>query len=230
MRTALVTGANRGIGLETAKRLAADGHRIVLGVRDVALGEEARSQLPGASPRHVVLQVDVADPESIRSAMRQLESDGIEIDILVNNAGFLEEGDALKAPIESMDAHWRINIRGPWLLIQECLPGMQARGFGRIVNVSSGGGSFGEGSMMIGHAAYAVTKAALNALTVTTAGIVEGDVKVNAACPGWVRTRMGGDEAPRTVEEGADGIVWLATLDANGPHGGFYRDREPVPW
>jgi NAD(P)-dependent dehydrogenase (short-subunit alcohol dehydrogenase family) len=84
--------------------------------------------------------------------------------------------------------------------------------------------------MMTGHATYAVTKAALNALTVCTAALVEGDVKINAACPGWVRTRMGGDAAPRSVDEGAGGIVWLATLPADGPHGGFFRDGEAVPW
>jgi NAD(P)-dependent dehydrogenase (short-subunit alcohol dehydrogenase family) len=105
---------------------------------------------------------------------------------------------------------------------------MIERGYGRVVNVSSGAGSFAEG--LEGPPAYAVSKAALNALTVRLATETRGDVKVNAACPGWVRTRMGGSGAPRSVEEGADTIVWLATLGPDGPTGGFFRDRQPIEW
>lgn len=105
---------------------------------------------------------------------------------------------------------------------------MVERGYGRAVNVSSGYGSFAEG--LEGPAAYALSKVALNAHTLRLASEVSGDVKVNAACPGWVRTRMGGSGATRSVEQGADTIVWLATLDGDGPSGGFFRDRERIGW
>ena len=110
---------------------------------------------------------------------------------------------------------------------QAFVPGMLERGYGRVVNVSSGGGSFGEG---IGPMAYGASKAALNALTVKIAEAVRGDVKANAMCPGWVRTDMGGSGAPRSPEQAADTLVWLATLPPDGPNGGFFRDRHPIPW
>jgi NAD(P)-dependent dehydrogenase (short-subunit alcohol dehydrogenase family) len=225
-KTALVTGANRGIGARTAQLLSERGLRMILAVRDPAAGEEILASLHGDG--HEVLALDVEDPASIRQAIDALSTTSV--DVLVNNAGVLRAGDALNADPTDMDLSWRVNVRGPWMLVEGLVPGMVERGYGRVVNVSSGGGSFGEGSMMTGHATYAVTKAALNALTVCTAALVEGDVKINAACPGWVRTRMGGDAAPRSVDEGAGGIVWLATLPADGPHGGFFRDGEAVPW
>lgn len=225
-KTALVTGANRGIGARTAQLLSERGLRMILAVRDPAAGEEILASLHGDG--HELLALDVADPASIGQAIDALSTTSV--DVLVNNAGVLRAGDALDADPEDMDLSWRVNVRGPWMLVEGLVPGMVERGYGRVVNVSSGGGSFGEGSMMTGHAPYAVTKAALNALTVCTAALVEGDVKINAACPGWVRTRMGGDAAPRSVDEGAGGIVWLATLPADGPHGGFFRDGEAVPW
>ena len=227
-RTALVTGANRGLGAQTAKDLARRGLRVLLGVRDVDAGQSIRSRLDAGD--HRVIALDVADRLSIRRALRELADDGIDVDVLVNNAGVLLEGDALAATHDQMESSWRVNVQGAWELMQGVLGGMIARGYGRVVNVSSGGGSFGEGTMMAGHATYAVSKAALNALTVVTASVVSGDVKINAVCPGWVRTRMGGDGAPRSVEEGAAGIVRLATLEADGPHGGFFRDDESIPW
>ncbi len=225
-KTALVTGANRGIGARTAQLLSERGLRVIVAVRDRAAGEPTLTSLHGDG--HELLELDVADPASIRRALDALSSGPV--DVLVNNAGVLCPGDALNADPDDMDLSWRVNVRGPWMLLEGLLPGMVERGHGRVVNVSSGGGSFGEGSMMTGHATYAVTKAALNALTVCSAALVEGDVKINAACPGWVRTRMGGGGAPRSVDEGAGGIVWLATLPADGPHGGFFRDGEAVPW
>ena len=225
-RTALVTGANRGIGAQTARGLAEAGLRVVLGVREPSSAHEVLGSLSGDG--HRIVGIDVADPAWVDRAVAEVRD--LPVDVLVNNAGVLDEGDALHIEDGVLDREWAVNVRGPWSLIRALVPGMVERGYGRVVNVSSGGGSFGEGSMMAGHAAYAVTKAALNALTVVTAEIVTGDVKVNAVCPGWVRTRMGGDSAPRSVEEAADGIVWLATLAADGPHGGFFRDGEPIPW
>lgn len=228
-RTALVTGSNRGLGAQTAKELAQVGMRLVLAARNADAAEIVRRGLqPGD---HRVLALDVGDRTSIRRALRELADDGVEVDVLVNNAGVLHEGDALSARGDRAEESWRVNVQGPWELMQRLVPGMVSRSYGRVVNVSSGGGSFGEGTMMTGHAAYAVSKAALNALTVVIAAQVDGQtVKINAACPGWVRTRMGGDGAPRSVEEGTAGIVTLATLGEDGPHGGFFRDGAPVPW
>lgn len=120
-----------------------------------------------------------------------------------------------------------INTVGPFRTCQAFVPAMVERGYGRVVNVSSGGGSFGEG---LGPAAYAVSKAALNALTVKVSQALRGDVKANAMCPGWVRTDMGGSGAARSTEEATDTLVWLATLTSDGPNGGFFRGRKPIPW
>jgi NAD(P)-dependent dehydrogenase (short-subunit alcohol dehydrogenase family) len=226
-RTALVTGANRGLGFEVARRLLRLGHRVLLGARDLQLGVEAARALASEGDVRAVA-LDVASPGSIVSALDGVASDGCDVDVLVNNAGVYPHGGVLDAS----DAAWNdaiaANFTGPLSLARLLVPAMIARGFGRVVNVSSGFGSFGEG--LSGPAPYAVTKAALDALTKKLAQEVRGDVKVNACCPGWCRTRMGGAAASRSVAEGADVIVWLATLAADGPNGGFFRDRKPIPW
>ncbi|MEO1000763.1 MAG: SDR family NAD(P)-dependent oxidoreductase [Pseudomonadota bacterium] len=127
-----------------------------------------------------------------------------------------------------LSATLAVNTVAPAALIGALGPGMAARGWGRIVNVSSGWGSFDEG--LGGPAAYAISKAALNAVTVRGARALGPAVKVNAACPGWVRTRMGGAGADRAPEEGAETPLWLATLPDDGPTGGFFRDRSPIAW
>ena len=230
-RTAFVTGGNRGIGLAICEGLAARGLPIVLGSRDEANGEAAARTLreQGGSVR--VEQIDVAEPDSIDACYERLRSDGVAVDVLVNNAGIYPENDALDATIDQLDRAWTVNTRGPWLLVKKFVPDMIDRGYGRVVNMSSGSGSFGEG-LDPEHAAYAASKSALNALTMTLdAALPDGpDVKVNAMCPGWVHTRMGGEAAPRTPEEGADTALWLATLSPDGPSGGFFRDRERIPW
>lgn len=131
-------------------------------------------------------------------------------------------------PGEEFERSLRTNLLAPYDLIRLVLPGMIQRGYGRIVNVSAGGGLFSEG--LDGPVAYSVSKAALNALTLRISRDLPADVKVNSMCPGWVRTRMGGDDAPQSVEEGADTALWLATLPADGPSGEFFRCRKTVPW
>ncbi len=132
------------------------------------------------------------------------------------------------SPARTIADAMAVNFVGALWTARAWMPGMNRRGYGRVVDVTSGYGSFSEG--LGGPAAYAVSKAALNALTVRLSQEARGDVKVNAACPGWVRTRMGGSGAPKSVEEGADTIVWLATLPPDGPSGGLFRNRQPVPW
>ena len=230
-RTALVTGGNRGIGLAICEGLAERGLNIVLGSRDEANGEAAARPIREDGGTVRVEQIDVAEPDSIDACYERLDADGVAVDVLVNNAGIYPENDALDATIDQLDRAWTVNTRGPWLLVKAFVPDMIERGYGRVVNMSSGSGSFGEG-LDPQHAAYAASKSALNALTLTLdQALPDGsDVKTNAMCPGWVHTRMGGEAAPRTPEEGADTALWLATLSPDGPSGGFFRDRERIPW
>jgi NAD(P)-dependent dehydrogenase (short-subunit alcohol dehydrogenase family) len=213
--TILITGANRGIGLATARQLAKLGHSVLLGSRDLKAGEAAAASLrgpaPNASPLDVTpIHLDLADPATIDAAVDSIERSGRSLDVLVNNAGVLHERPLLELTDRQIADSLAVHLTGPIRLMRALVPGMIARGYGRIVNVSSGWGSFAEG--MGGPGAYGVTKAALNALTVRLSKELPAAVKINAMCPGWVRTRMGGDAADRTPDEGAATAVWLATL------------------
>jgi len=227
-KTALVTGANRGIGKAIVAGLVqnSDLHlRVLLGSRDVKKGMEAAKDLPDGVE---VVAIDVGSRDALKEQVREIEASFGPVDILVNNAGILHRGEILEAEEEGFDETLRVNVTGPFDLIRLVLPGMKERGFGRIVNVSSGWGSFNEG--LEGPVSYAVSKAALNALTVAAARNLPANVKVNSMCPGWVRTDMGGMDAARSPEEGADTAIWLATLNDDGPSGGFFRDRKPIGW
>jgi NAD(P)-dependent dehydrogenase (short-subunit alcohol dehydrogenase family) len=226
-RTALVTGGNRGIGLEACRQLADSGMRVVLGARNPEKGEDAARKLRDGGLGVTSEQLDVADSRSVEDCVRRLADAGTEIAVLVNNTGVYPTEGVFSMSEETLVMALEVNTVGPFRTCRALVPGMTQRGYGRVVNVSSGGGSFGEG---LGPAAYAVSKAALNALTVKVSQAVHGDVKVNAMCPGWVRTDMGGSGAPRSPEEAANTLVWLATLPADGPNGGFFRDREPILW
>ena len=226
-RTALVTGGNRGIGLEACRQLAKEGMQIVLTARDPENGAEAARKLQNEGLGVTFEQLDITDGRSVADCAGRLSDTGTEIDVLVNNAGVYPTEDVFSVSEETFVQALDINTVGPFRTCQTFVPAMVERGYGRVVNVSSGGGSFGEG---LGPAAYAVSKAALNALTVKVSQAVRGDVKANAMCPGWVRTDMGGSGASRSTEEAADTLVWLATLPGDGPNGGFFRDRRPIPW
>jgi NAD(P)-dependent dehydrogenase (short-subunit alcohol dehydrogenase family) len=227
-RTALITGGNRGIGLETCRALADQGLRVILTARDPALGEEAVAGLQ-ATNRDVRFEpLDVASEDSLRDCGTRLRSAGVHIDVLVNNAAIYPQNRLLTAPPERLQSTIETNFLGPVRLCRAFVPAMVQSGYGRVVNVSSGYGAFSDG--LDGPALYCLTKAALNAATLILSQEVTGDVKINAACPGWVRTRMGGSGANRSVEQGADTIVWLATLPKSGPTGGFFRDRKRIEW
>ncbi len=221
-RTALVTGSNRGIGFAICRALAQQGLAVVLTAREEAEGRRAEAELRAEGLDVVYYPLDVSSPRSIDACRGLLEKDGIEVDALINNAGIYPGSDAVSVELAMIDEAWAVNARGPWLLCQAFVSRMRQRGYGRVVNISSGGGAFSE-ALAPDHAAYAVSKAALNALSLCLARSLDGDIKVNAMCPGWVRTRMRGSGAPRSPEEAADTAVWLATLPNDGPSGGFFR-------
>jgi NAD(P)-dependent dehydrogenase (short-subunit alcohol dehydrogenase family) len=227
-RTALVTGANRGIGLAVARRLAELGHSVLLGSRDPSAGEAAAEPVRRLGLDVVPVHVDLTVPATIDAAIDGIHKSGRTVDALINNAGVLHEEPLLELTDAQIAESIAVHLTSPWRLVRLLAPGMVARGYGRIVNVSSGWGSFAEG--MDGPGDYGITKAALNALTVRLAKELPASVKVNAMCPGWVRTRMGGASATRSPEEGADTAVWLATLPDDGSTGGFFRDRSPIDW
>jgi len=232
---ALVTGANRGIGLEIVGQLARRGMTAVLAARSLAKGKAAAASLSAEGIEIPVIALDVTDGDSVRAAVADIIARFGRIDVLVNNAGILEEGfnpedaSVFDAPIDRVTKTFATNTVGPLRLIEAIVPGMRARGYGRVVNLSSGAGQLSD--MGAGYPAYRMSKAALNALTrITAAELGRGNVKINAMCPGWVRTAMGGPNATRTVDKGAETAVWLATLPADGPSGGFFRDMKPFPW
>jgi NAD(P)-dependent dehydrogenase (short-subunit alcohol dehydrogenase family) len=238
-RVALVTGANRGIGYEISRQLAQKGITVVMGGRDARNGRAACDRL-GRPDLNVYYQaLDVTEEISIRSAVAAIEAARGRLDILVNNAGIYPDSGAaaLDVSMETVRRSLLTHTLGPLLLCQLCIPIMRRGGYGRIVNLASAMGSFAEmtdrksASFGLKSPAYRLSKAGLNAVTVMVAKEVSGEnILVNSCCPGWVRTDMGGPEAPLGPEQGADTPVWLATLEDGGPSGGFFRERARIPW
>ncbi len=230
-RIALVTGGNRGIGFEVCRQLAQREFTVLLTGREAAKAETAAKELSSAG---IIgpLVLDVADEHSIKNAAAEVAARHGRLDVLINNAGInydtwetVVNADINGTVMETITT----NLLGPWRICQAFLPMLRKSQAARIVNVSSESGSLAK--MGAGPPAYQVTKAALNALTRTLAGELRGArILVNAVCPGWVATDMGGAGAPRSVSEGASGIVWAATLPDGGPSGGFFRDGKPMPW
>lgn len=227
-RVALVTGANRGIGREIATGLTALHHRVAVCARRL---DEATAAAEEIGHDAFAVQLDVTDPVSIDRAVAAVLQVAGHIDVVVNNAGgHYDEG---RRPSEMTDDDLRdafeVNTIGPWRLVRATLPHLLAQRWGRIVNVSSRSGTFS--ATWANAPAYGVSKAALNMLTLQLAKELHGTgVIVNACCPGWVRTRMGGDDAERSVEEGADTPIWLATLPGPGPTGLLFADRAVIEW
>jgi NAD(P)-dependent dehydrogenase (short-subunit alcohol dehydrogenase family) len=220
---AVVTGGNRGLGLEVCRQLAAAGHEVILASRDLDKGDRAAAGLEG-DVRAVALDVD--DDASVHAAAAELAR----VDVLVNNAAILYDTSNRAETVDLGLVHegMETNLFGAWRCVQAFLPLLRRSEHPRIVNVSSGGGQLN--GMGGGTPTYGVSKAALNALTLKLAGELRGEgFLVNAVCPGWTATDMGGGGG-RPVAEGAAGIVWAATLPDDGPTGGFFRDRERLEW
>jgi NAD(P)-dependent dehydrogenase (short-subunit alcohol dehydrogenase family) len=236
VRTALVTGGNRGLGFETARQLARSGYHVILTARDFGKAEAAAHALRSEGLDVAPLELDVASDANCER-LRRIGA----IDALVNNAGVMTESDEnpLAAGLLSRSAldvapgllreAFETNTLGAYRVIQAVAPGMRERGYGRIVNVSSGLGQLND--MGGGYPAYRVSKTALNALTrIFASELRDRGVLVNSVCPGWVKTDMGGPQARLEPEEGVRTIVWAATLPGDGPTGGFFRNLEPIPW
>jgi len=227
---AVVTGANRGIGREVVRALAASGYLVVLGSRDPARGEAAAAGLGGASAGVVACALDVADDASVRAAAAWVGDALGRCDALVNNAAIDYDTDAraTTADLDRVHRAMETNLFGAWRTALALLPLLRQSPRPRIVNVSSGSGSLAD--MSAGTPAYSVSKAALNALTRILAAELRSErVLVNAVCPGWVATDMGG-AGGRPVADGAASVTWAVLLGDDGPTGGFFRDGRPVAW
>lgn len=268
MKTILVTGGNRGIGLEVCRQLDALGYRVILGSRDYLKGKAAGRSL---SENVVVHQLDVTNEESIQRLFTHMEKEYGKLDVLINNAGvgevppetgksllsgarsFAEKNmagarkvfqavvpllrktgilshklGAKDVPLEHVRYIMETNLYGPWRMIQVFVPLLKKSPQGRIINVSSGNGVLK--NLTGEYPGYSLSKAALNALTVMLSHELKRDkTSVNAMCPGWVKTDMGGPDAPLTVAEGAEGVVWLATREEI-PTGKFFQNREETGW
>lgn len=228
---ALVTGSNRGIGLELARQLAKAGATVLLTTRDQARAERAAAQLSFEGLKVLPRTLDVTSANSVHDMADRVERDHGRLDILINNAGvFLDKREFAEhvAP-DVVRQTLETNLIGPLLVSQAMLPLMRRQNYGRIVNLVSALGSLAE--MTGKYPAYRISKTALNALTrMLSAELVGTNILVNSCCPGWVQTEMGGPRATRPVSEAVDTILWLATLPDDGPHGGFFRDRQPLAW
>lgn len=227
-KIALVTGGNRGIGLQVCKELGKLGCKVILTSRDEKKGNEQAKQLQGEGLDVLFQSLDVNDERSMDQLTLWITQNFNRLDILINNAGILLDwnkettSDVLKSTLET-------NVIGPFLLTKKLSELMRKQHYGRIVNVSSEAGQLAH--MGSSYPAYSISKAALNAVTkVFSTELASFNILVNSVCPGWVKTDMGGVNAPRSVEKGAETIVWAATLPDNGPTGGFFQDKRPLDW
>lgn len=230
MKTAIVTGANKGIGYEVARQLAGRGFHVFLGARQADAGRRAAEALAKTGGQVTFLHIDVADPKSVLAAAHEFAKHYDHLDVLVNNAGIVVEGDAdiLSFPEESIRETLETNTLGPLRVTRTFAPLLVKSDEPRVINVSSSGGQLADGAD--GWApAYCISKTALNGVTAQLAVALK-QCAVNSVCPGWVHTDMGGPSAPRTPEQGADTIVWLATEAPHELTGQFVKDRAAIPW
>jgi NAD(P)-dependent dehydrogenase (short-subunit alcohol dehydrogenase family) len=230
MRVAVVTGANRGIGLEVVRQLARDGFLAILGARDAAKGAAAAELLRAEGLEVEARQLDVSDPDSVTAFGAAVARDHDRLDVLVNNAAIDYDTwqRGVDADLDVVREAMETNLLGAWRTTQACLPLLRRSARARIVNVSSGAGALTD--MGGGTPAYRVSKTALNALTRVLAAELRGErILVNSVCPGWVATDMGGPGG-RPVEEGAASVMWAVRLDDDGPTGGFFRDGRRIDW
>jgi NAD(P)-dependent dehydrogenase (short-subunit alcohol dehydrogenase family) len=229
--TALITGANRGIGFEIARQLARRGLHVVIGARRSPEGHQAAEAIRKDGGRASVLEMDVRESTSIHAAAQAFSRIADRLDILVNNAGIYPDRDVtiLTVSRDQLAVTFQTNTFGPVIVTQAFLPFLRKAHPARVINVSSGYGQLGDLSPEV--PSYCLSKLALNGVTIMLAKAIREDgIAVNSICPGWVRTDMGGPTAPRSVEEGADTAVWLATDAPPDLTGKLFRDRQEIPW
>jgi NAD(P)-dependent dehydrogenase (short-subunit alcohol dehydrogenase family) len=226
----VVTGANRGIGFEISRQLAIRGAQVVLTARKSGAGKAAVKRLAAENLTAQFRSLDVTSGKSIVALREFLKRTYGRLDVLINNAGIIASGDAagLNVDMETLRVTLETNALGPFHLSQALAPLLQRSKRARIVNMSSGMGAFSE--MEGDYAAYRISKTALNAVTAILAAELRDRAAVNAACPGWVRTNMGGRSADRDVSQGADTPVWLALDAPQSLTGKFVRDRKVISW
>ena len=223
MKTALITGANRGLGYEVARELSARGWKVIVTARRREQGAAAAAKLKNASFR----ELDITDAASVARAAKAVP----ELNVLINNAAIIEDGDQeiLTIRPELVGRTIATNALGTLRVTQAFVPHLLKGSAGRIVNVSSGAGQLSD--MSTWSPAYSISKTTLNSITcMLAAALKDKGIAVNSVCPGWCRTEMGGPSAPRSVEQGADGIVWLAADAPQDKTGLFWRDKEVIPW
>ncbi|MEZ0539637.1 SDR family oxidoreductase [Fibrella arboris] len=229
-KTALITGANKGIGFEIACQLAKRGFAVFVGSRDIAKGRAAAQSLCDEGYEATFIQLDVTDPVSIKQAAGTFSQKADHLDVLINNAAILDDhGETIvKLNPELLDKTLTTNVKGVIMVTQDFLPHLKKSSIGgRIINISSDVATLG--TMQTYAPAYSISKTALNAVTRQFAAALPG-IAVNSVSPGWVRTDMGGAGASRSVEKGAETIVWLATDAPKTETGKFWRDQKEIAW
>ena len=227
-KTAIVPGGLSGMGRAIAKKLSQTGTRVVIGGRRAGDAAYVRQMLAEHDFTAEAMALDVRSSENVDAFVAEVVRRHGGVDILINAAGVYAEAAVIGHPDSIWDDHIDTNLTGTFRMIRAVMPHMKTAGWGRIVNLSSGWGAFAEN--LEGPGAYGLAKAALNALTHALPRDLPDGIKVNAMCPGWVATRMGGAAAPLTPEQGADTALWLARLPGDGPTGGFFRRRAPISW
>jgi NAD(P)-dependent dehydrogenase (short-subunit alcohol dehydrogenase family) len=231
-KIALITGANKGIGLACVELFCQNDFHVILTSRNVDNGKDAFNDLKSKYPNLEYHQLDVNDEASISKLIEFITEKYGRLEVLINNAGINYDTwqNALNADLNNVKETLETNLFGAWRMCQTFIPLMKKNGYGRIINISSGAGSFGE-EMKAGTPGYSISKTSLNVLTLKLSKDLEHTgVLVNSMCPGWVRTDMGGQDAPRSVDKGAETVLWLAELNDDGPNGLFFRDKDIIPF
>ena len=229
-RIALITGANRGIGLEIGKQLLEKGFTVVFTMRNMAIGRPIVNELRKEHKTAWFHQLDVSEEQSIADVVKYFENTCERLDVLINNAAILKEENhaSVNVSIQDMRETMETNLYGPMMMTRAMVPFLKKSDDPRVINLSSTMGQLS--TMGAGYAAYRISKTALNALTAIQAKeLGRESIMVNSMCPGWVKTDMGGSDAPGSPEEGADTAVWLATAD-NLSSGKFFKNRKEIDW
>jgi NAD(P)-dependent dehydrogenase (short-subunit alcohol dehydrogenase family) len=225
-KRALVTGGNRGIGFAVAQGLLAQGHEVIITARSLESAKQATEKLKGTV---IPIELDVSDDRSIQQAVATLSQNRDHLDVLINNAGIYPDKDVdiLTIPRKLLDAAMQTNTFGVIRMVQAFLPLLKKSQDARIINISSGMGSLD--GLTTTAPSYCLSKLALNGATIMLADSLKAQgIVVNAMCPGWVKTDMGGSSAPRSPEQGADTAIWLATVAPRSQSGKFWRDRKVI--